>query len=191
MFAVLSTFAAKFFKTKESSLLFRAEATTPMASPLTYLNALAISLYASSQLGLHELAVLLDKRRYEPVRAADKLVGLVPADTDLALVDRVAVPGGDPDEPAVFYDKVDTAPVATVGAGAWYVFEIHVLTSNDQSLSVSYIMLIKCYKKMMITSGLKSQINVQIQLRTIVTSPSTRRHRCGGPVPRHHGERSE
>ena len=50
MLAVFSTFAAKFFKTKESSLLFRAEATTPIASPLTALNAAAISLYASSQL---------------------------------------------------------------------------------------------------------------------------------------------
>ena len=153
MFAVLSTFAAKFFKTKESSLLFRAEATTPMASPFTDLKAPAISLYASSQPGLDELAVLLDKRRYEPVGAADKLIGLVPADTDLSLVDRVAVPGRDPDEPAVFHDKVDTAPVATVGAGAWYIFEIHVLTSNTQGLFVLYIMLIKCYKIMMIISG--------------------------------------
>ena len=131
MFAVLSTFAAKFFKTKESSLLFRAEATTPIASPLTSLNALAISLYASSQLGLHELAILFYERRDKPVRAADKLVGLVPADTDLALVDRVAVPWGNSHKLAVFYDKVDTTPVATVGTGAWYICEIHVLTSND------------------------------------------------------------
>ena len=71
------------------------------------------------------------ERRDKTLGTADKLVGLVPADTDLALVDRVAVPWGNSHKLAVFYDKVDTTPVATVGTGAWYISEIHVLTSND------------------------------------------------------------
>ena len=59
MFAVFRTFAAKFLKTKVSSLQVRAEATHPIASPFTALSAFATSLKASSQLASTNLPSFL------------------------------------------------------------------------------------------------------------------------------------
>src|SRR5208337_3009042 len=103
---------------------------------------------------LDKLPVLFVERGGQPVRAVDELERLVPADTDLTLVDRVALPGRDPGKLAVLDDQVDTATIATVGAGAWYVFEFHVLTSNTNCLTRRYIRLMKKYRELMNNGGL-------------------------------------
>jgi hypothetical protein len=59
-------------------------------------------------------------------------VGLVAAYADLALVDGVAVPWLDAADFSIADSKIDAAPGAAIGTGAWYVLEIHVLTSDKK-----------------------------------------------------------
>ena len=67
-----------------------------------------------------ELAVLLDERLGQPVRAVDEFVGIVALGAELAFVDRVTVPGLDADNLLVLDNKVEAAPGSAIRTRGWY-----------------------------------------------------------------------
>ncbi len=82
--------------------------------------------------GLDKLPILLDERLGQPVRAVDEFMGIGSLGAELAFVDRVALPGLDADNLLVHDNKVEAAPGSAIRTRGWYVFEIHVLTSNKE-----------------------------------------------------------
>jgi len=65
---------------------------------------------------------------------------VIPLGAELALVDGTAVPWCDADNLLVLDNKVKAATTTAVRACCWYVFHVHVLTSNDNDL---YLTLFK------------------------------------------------
>src|SRR5512138_495090 len=123
---------------------------------LVFLEVLDDDLVGLVPAGLNELAILFDEWLGQPVRSIDELPGIVALGAELALVDRVTVPGLDADNLFVLDNKVESAPGSAIRTRGWYVLEFHVLTSNKNGLLRPYLRLLKKCKKMMNIGGLMS-----------------------------------